>query len=197
MRSPARFAPSPWASFGLKPRGPAASGVGGSASHRRDRAYGTQSVSAKPSGRWPETGERLTRRAAPHRAAGLAAINLTGDCAWSDVPPRDKDGYRRLRGVQGSRNRSDLIADRAYRAILPVLCSGPWSLRSASFPWRGAGAEVQKLLATVDIRGLTSATLLTLFVLPTLYALWGRREMPVSQTDHAEDPLPQSAAMPA
>jgi cobalt-zinc-cadmium resistance protein CzcA len=37
----------------------------------------------------------------------------------------------------------------------------------------GAGAEVQKPLATVVIGGLMSATLLTLFVLPTLYARFG------------------------
>ncbi len=37
----------------------------------------------------------------------------------------------------------------------------------------GAGAEVQKPLATVVIGGLISATLLTLFVLPTLYARFG------------------------
>jgi hypothetical protein len=35
---------------------------------------------------------------------------------------------------------------------------------------RGAGAEVQKPLATVVIGGLITSTLLTLFVLPTLYA---------------------------
>ena len=34
----------------------------------------------------------------------------------------------------------------------------------------GTGAEVQKPLATVVIGGLISATLLTLFVLPALYA---------------------------
>jgi cobalt-zinc-cadmium resistance protein CzcA len=39
----------------------------------------------------------------------------------------------------------------------------------------GAGAEVQKPLATVVIGGLISATLLTLFVLPTLYARYGQR----------------------
>jgi len=39
----------------------------------------------------------------------------------------------------------------------------------------GAGAEVQKPLATVVIGGLISATLLTLFVLPTLYARFGAR----------------------
>jgi cobalt-zinc-cadmium resistance protein CzcA len=37
----------------------------------------------------------------------------------------------------------------------------------------GSGAEVQKPLATVVIGGLVSATLLTLFVLPTLYARFG------------------------
>jgi cobalt-zinc-cadmium resistance protein CzcA len=58
----------------------------------------------------------------------------------------------------------------------------------------GAGAEVQKPLATVVIGGLISATLLTLFVLPTLYARWGRRELPASRTDHAENLLPHDAA---
>jgi len=38
----------------------------------------------------------------------------------------------------------------------------------------GSGAEVQKPLATVVIGGLISATSLTLFVLPTLYARYGR-----------------------
>ncbi len=38
----------------------------------------------------------------------------------------------------------------------------------------GAGAEVQKPVATVVIGGLISATLLTLFVLPTLYARFGK-----------------------
>jgi len=42
----------------------------------------------------------------------------------------------------------------------------------------GAGAEVQKPLATVVIGGLISATLLTLFVLPALYARHGRRNQP-------------------
>ena len=41
----------------------------------------------------------------------------------------------------------------------------------------GAGAEVQKPLATVVIGGLLTSTLLTLFVLPTLYA-WLERDQP-------------------
>jgi len=48
----------------------------------------------------------------------------------------------------------------------------------------GAGAEVQKPLATVVIGGLISATLLTLFVLPTLYARFGRREVPMPPPKH-------------
>ena len=39
----------------------------------------------------------------------------------------------------------------------------------------GAGAEVQRPLATVVIGGLISSTLLTLFVLPVLYAMFERR----------------------
>ena len=38
----------------------------------------------------------------------------------------------------------------------------------------GTGAEVQRPIATVVIGGLVSATLLTLFVLPALYAVFGR-----------------------
>ncbi|MBP7680549.1 MAG: efflux RND transporter permease subunit, partial [Deltaproteobacteria bacterium] len=39
-----------------------------------------------------------------------------------------------------------------------------------------AGAEVQRPLATVVIGGLVSATFLTLFVLPTVYAFVYRRD---------------------
>jgi cobalt-zinc-cadmium resistance protein CzcA len=46
----------------------------------------------------------------------------------------------------------------------------------------GAGAEVQKPLATVVIGGLVSATLLTLFVLPTLYARFGQKM--IKKLDH-------------
>ena len=38
----------------------------------------------------------------------------------------------------------------------------------------GPGAEVQKPLATVVIGGLTTATLLTLLVLPSFAARWSR-----------------------
>lgn len=60
----------------------------------------------------------------------------------------------------------------------------------------GAGAEVQKPLATVVIGGLISATLLTLFVLPTLYARFGQKRAVAGATDesaHLEGGLPHGA----
>ncbi|WP_430386209.1 efflux RND transporter permease subunit [Blastomonas fulva] len=53
----------------------------------------------------------------------------------------------------------------------------------------GAGAEVQKPLATVVIGGLISATLLTLFVLPTLYARFGPRRSEADPASTAEGAL--------
>ncbi|ATQ69889.1 MULTISPECIES: efflux RND transporter permease subunit [Methylosinus] len=55
----------------------------------------------------------------------------------------------------------------------------------------GAGAEVQKPIATVVIGGLISATLLTLFVLPALYSLLGRGERVVA--DEGVDAAPREA----
>lgn len=54
----------------------------------------------------------------------------------------------------------------------------------------GSGAEVQKPLATVVIGGLISATLLTLFVLPTLYARYGRRETDIPAREERHDAPP-------
>ena len=53
----------------------------------------------------------------------------------------------------------------------------------------GTGAEVQRPIATVVIGGLISATLLTLFVLPALYAWFGR--VPVNEgaeTERSREP---------
>jgi cobalt-zinc-cadmium resistance protein CzcA len=43
----------------------------------------------------------------------------------------------------------------------------------------GTGAEVQRPLATVVIGGLITSTILTLFVLPTLFA-WFERDRPAA-----------------
>ncbi len=47
----------------------------------------------------------------------------------------------------------------------------------------GIGAEVQRPLATVVIGGVVSSTLLTLLVLPVLYAMVGRAKAPVESGD--------------
>jgi cobalt-zinc-cadmium resistance protein CzcA len=52
----------------------------------------------------------------------------------------------------------------------------------------GTGAEVQRPLATVVIGGLISATLLTLVVLPALYARFGGKDVVVPARDAAGEP---------
>jgi cobalt-zinc-cadmium resistance protein CzcA len=47
----------------------------------------------------------------------------------------------------------------------------------------GSGAEVQRPLATVVIGGLVTSTLLTLFVLPTVYSLFRRRPAANDESD--------------
>jgi cobalt-zinc-cadmium resistance protein CzcA len=54
----------------------------------------------------------------------------------------------------------------------------------------GTGAEVQRPIATVVIGGLISATLLTLFVLPALYAWFGRDRQ---EADVLDEPMRRAA----
>ncbi|WP_342379837.1 CusA/CzcA family heavy metal efflux RND transporter [Myxococcus stipitatus] len=62
----------------------------------------------------------------------------------------------------------------------------------------GAGAEVQKPLATVVIGGLFSSTLLTLLVLPTVYAWFDRsRSQPVSRPPQVLASAPPPEPLPA
>lgn len=53
----------------------------------------------------------------------------------------------------------------------------------------GAGAEVQKPLAAVVIGGLTTSTILTLFVLPTL-AAWASSKIRRTSFPQNRSPLP-------
>jgi cobalt-zinc-cadmium resistance protein CzcA len=54
----------------------------------------------------------------------------------------------------------------------------------------GTGAEVQRPIATVVIGGLVSATLLTLIVLPALYARFGRGPRRAAEL---VEPMPRAA----
>lgn len=84
---------------------------------------------------------------------------------WTNVIDRIKEGTKvRLRPVI-------MTASVASLGFLPMALSS------------GAGAEVQKPLATVVIGGLITATLLTLIVLPILYLLLERGIKPGKITD--------------
>ncbi|WP_118976917.1 CusA/CzcA family heavy metal efflux RND transporter [Taibaiella koreensis] len=84
-----------------------------------------------------------------------------------------KDGLTDItaRVIEGTKTRLRPVLMTATVASLGFL---PMAIAS------GAGAEVQKPLATVVIGGLLSATLLTLFVLPLLYLIFGKRAKPGS-----------------
>ncbi len=78
------------------------------------------------------------------------------------------------------------ILDGCTRRLRPILMTAlvaafgfvPMALAT------GTGAEVQRPLATVVIGGIISSTLLTLLVLPTLYALTHRKRRQVTPTPH-------------
>ncbi len=78
--------------------------------------------------------------------------------------------------VRGSTQRLRTVLMTALLAALGLL---PMALSTA------IGAETQRPLAVVVIGGLVSATLLTLLVLPVLYAMWfGRDPHPASTPAH-------------
>ena len=80
------------------------------------------------------------------------------------------------RRVEGGLTVDEAVFDGALSRLRPVLMSAciaalgliPMLLAS------GVGSEVQRPLATVVVGGLLSSTLLTLFVLPALYAVFSR-----------------------
>ncbi|MDD8042224.1 MAG: CusA/CzcA family heavy metal efflux RND transporter [Verrucomicrobiota bacterium] len=86
-----------------------------------------------------------------------------------------------IRGfVENGRSIRDAVIDGGCRRLIPVLATSitdavgflPMALST------GVGAEVQRPLATVVIGGMITSTLLTLFVLPMLYAMVHRGEQP-------------------
>ena len=89
---------------------------------------------------------------------------------------------QRLRHAGGSANSAAL--DGARERLRPVLMTA--LVASIGFIpvaiSHGTGAEVQRPLATVVIGGLVTSTLLTLLVLPTLYAWLGRDDTQRAET---------------
>ena len=117
----------------------------------------------------------LTLRGMPFSiSAGVGFIALFGVAVLNGIVLitefnrlRDEgiDPWQRV--IQGTRNRLRPVLMTASVASLGFL---PMALSS------GAGAEVQRPLATVVIGGLVTATLLTLFVLPAIYLLIEQRK---------------------
>jgi cobalt-zinc-cadmium resistance protein CzcA len=88
----------------------------------------------------------------------IGTFNQLAKNGWTNVVARVKEGTKiRLRPVL-------MTATVASLGFLPMAIS------------TGAGAEVQKPLATVVIGGLITATLLTLIVLPLLYIIFNKKK---------------------
>ncbi|MBP9882479.1 MAG: CusA/CzcA family heavy metal efflux RND transporter [Chitinophagales bacterium] len=98
---------------------------------------------------------------------GVAVLN--GIVLVSTFNQLEKDGIKDIveRILQGTRIRLRPVLMTAMVASLGFL---PMALS------QGAGAEVQKPLATVVIGGLITATFLTLFVLPLLYLIFSAKQ---------------------
>jgi len=100
---------------------------------------------------------------------GVAVLN--GIVLISEFNHLEQNGESSIREriLKGTQNRFRPVIMTAAVASLGFL---PMALSS------GAGAEVQRPLATVVIGGLVSATLLTVMVIPCLYQLFERKNQP-------------------
>lgn len=98
---------------------------------------------------------------------GVAVLN--GIVLITECNRLKNEGHHYLKGIvlQATRTRLRPVLMTAAVASLGFL---PMALSN------GAGAEVQRPLATVVIGGLLTATLLTLFVLPILYLIFEKRK---------------------
>ncbi|MCF3107893.1 CusA/CzcA family heavy metal efflux RND transporter [Niabella sp. CC-SYL272] len=108
-------------------------------------------------------------------SAGVGFIALFGVAVLNGIVLVGTFNQLKAEGVQNIYQR---VINGAMARLRPVLMTA--AVASLGFlPMalsQGAGAEVQRPLATVVIGGLISATLLTLIVLPCLYLLFNGRE---------------------
>lgn len=99
---------------------------------------------------------------------GIAVLN--GVVLVSHIRELQKEGMSvKLASAEGSKMRLRAVLMTALTDGIGFL---PMAISS------GAGGEVQRPLATVVMGGLVTSTLLTLFVLPTIYAWLGPKEVP-------------------
>jgi heavy metal efflux system protein len=111
--------------------------------------------------------------------SGIAVLN--GLVMLTYIKQLMANGYDKLEAIrEGALTRLRPVSMTALVASLGFI---PMAIAT------GTGAEVQRPIATVVIGGLISATLLTLFVLPALFARYGR----VQQTPEAAQPMMRAA----
>ena len=111
-------------------------------------------------------GMPLSISAAVGFIAVSGVVTLNGLVLMQAIRQRTAEGVEPARAaLDGAVSRLRAVLTTALVAVLGFV---PMAFAS------GAGAEVQKPLATVVIGGLTTATLLTLFVLPVLTVVWDR-----------------------
>jgi cobalt-zinc-cadmium resistance protein CzcA len=114
----------------------------------------------------------LTARAMPFSvSAAVGFIALSGIAVLNGLVMLSSIHDLTDRGVERAQAAHDGALARLRPVVMTALVASLGFVPMAF--GHGAGAEVQKPLATVVIGGLVSATLLTLFVLPTLYARFG------------------------
>ena len=124
-------------------------------------------------------------------SAGVGFVALFGVAVLNGLVMVTQIRHYRLEG----RSLDAAVREGADRRLRPVVTTA--LVASLGFiPMaiaHGAGAEVQRPLATVVIGGLVTSTLLTLLVMPTLYALVGRRDRSLSTADSVRSARTSSA----
>ncbi|MBX3213687.1 MAG: efflux RND transporter permease subunit, partial [Labilithrix sp.] len=114
---------------------------------------------------------------------GIAVLN--GVVLLTTIKKLREQGRSPLEAArEGAESRLRAVVMTATVAALGFI---PMALSSS------AGAEMQRPLATVVIGGLVSATFLTLFVLPTVYAFIYRKEEPAPPKGGVDEPAPEAS----
>ncbi|NVB80712.1 MAG: efflux RND transporter permease subunit [Kofleriaceae bacterium] len=109
-------------------------------------------------------------------SAGVGFIALFGVAVLNGLVLMGSVQHRRASGVPAARAAYEIAQLRLRPVLMTALVASLGFVPMAIA--RGAGAEVQRPLATVVIGGILTSTVLTLLVLPTVYAwLFGRREL--------------------
>jgi cobalt-zinc-cadmium resistance protein CzcA len=105
-------------------------------------------------------------------SAGVGFIALSGISVLADMVMVSTIRQRMVEGLPLHRATLEAAVQRLRPVLMTAITTGVGFLPMAVNT--DVGAEVQRPLATVVIGGVITSTLLTLFVLPTLYAWIGR-----------------------